>query len=281
MRGIDKLYTIAENQPRVFDAGKEKGYREGFEIGEANGYVRGHEDGYAKGKLEGYADGEAKGYVDGEQAEYDTFWDSFQVNGARTNYQAAFSQGGWNTTTFQPKYDIRPIMMNSIFYQSGLKGDFVEILGNVGVVFDTSRVTAFNYAFSQHQLSRFGTVDFRSAVEASYVFAYTPAIKTIDKIIVRDDGSNTFSGWFNGCGSLKNITFEGCIGKSINLSYCPLSVDSMRSVISCLKDFSGTDEENSYTVKFSDACWEALEADGPSPLGNTWAEYIANKCWLM
>ena len=37
---------------------------------------------------------------------YDTFWDTYQQNGKRTNYQYAFSGKGWNDTTFKPKYDI-------------------------------------------------------------------------------------------------------------------------------------------------------------------------------
>ena len=68
-----KLVTIAENQQKVYNAG------------------------YEKGKTES---GDSR---------YDTFWDVYQDNGNRTNYQYAFGGHGWRQATFQPKYPLTNI----------------------------------------------------------------------------------------------------------------------------------------------------------------------------
>jgi hypothetical protein len=40
----------------------------------------------------------------GGKSYYDTFWDSCQRNGNRTNYNYAFMGTTWNDTTYNPKY---------------------------------------------------------------------------------------------------------------------------------------------------------------------------------
>ena len=62
----EKLVTVAENVPKVYD----------------------------------------KGVADGQQIEHDRFWDAYQEEGNRKTYQYAFYHQGWDENTFQPKYDI-------------------------------------------------------------------------------------------------------------------------------------------------------------------------------
>lgn len=50
-----------------------------------------------------------RGYAEGVQAEYDRFWDAFQQNGERTNYEGAFRNVGWTDETYQPKYIPKPV----------------------------------------------------------------------------------------------------------------------------------------------------------------------------
>lgn len=78
---------------------------------------------------------------------------------------------------------------------------------------------------------------------------------------------------------MENITFEGEIGRSINFSYSPLSVESMKNVIEHLVNYTGTEKELSYTVTFTEACWTKLEADSTAPNGGTWKEYVASLGW--
>ena len=60
----EKLEKIAENVPKVFDAGKQQGHGEGYDSG--------YDDGLEAGKeLGGYNEG----FEDGKDAEHDAFWD--------------------------------------------------------------------------------------------------------------------------------------------------------------------------------------------------------------
>lgn len=65
----DKLITIAENEQKVFDAGKQAGESIG------------------------------------KQAEWDKFWDAYQNYGERRDYNYAF-YSGWNDDCYNPKYPI-------------------------------------------------------------------------------------------------------------------------------------------------------------------------------
>ena len=65
-----QLETIANNIPRVYNAGYEKGKSEGGGISE------------------------------------DAFWDEYQSNGERADYSFAFAGKGWNDKTYNPKYPI-------------------------------------------------------------------------------------------------------------------------------------------------------------------------------
>jgi hypothetical protein len=105
---------------------------------------------------------------------------------------------------------------------------------------------------------------------------------TIDKIIVKD---GTPGLGFAQDLALTNVTFEGVIGRNINFSASPLSVESMKSVITHLKDCSGTTSEYTYTVTFKSSAFSVLEAEGATAEYNgvacTWAELIDNKKWNL
>lgn len=74
MNIAEQLQTIADNVPKVYQAG--------------------------------YDDGAAAGGGGGGDNHYDTFWDAFQNNGKRTLYTYAFSYEGWTDNSYNPKYDI-------------------------------------------------------------------------------------------------------------------------------------------------------------------------------
>ena len=86
----------------------------------------------------------------------------------------------------------------------------------------------------------------------------------------------------SGNSKLENVVFEGVIPATISFSSCPLTVESMKSVITHLKDYSGTESEYTYTVTFKSTAFSALTAEGTtSPNGNTWAEYIDDLKWNL
>jgi hypothetical protein len=125
-------------------------------------------------------------------------------------------------------------------------------------------------------------IDISACSSSQYLFGYCSLLHTVRKLIVSENVS--FVDSFISCRALKNIRFEGTIGKSIDFSYCPLTPESMVSVITHLYDF-GYDGENAYTctVSFSENCWEALENsyDVHDYHGNmaSWQDYCTYMGW--
>jgi hypothetical protein len=113
-------------------------------------------------------------------------------------------------------------------------------------------------------------------------FQYALDAWCIDKIILREDGSNTFETAFGGTNILRVIgEIVGKIGTSISFPAGYLQVPSARRVINALIDYS--DDPDNYlkhTITFTNNCWTQLENSGPSPNGNTWKEYCADLGWL-
>lgn len=236
-------------------------------------------------KLQTIADNQQNVFDAGAKAEYDRFWDSFQQNGELTAYAEAFYGTAWNKRTFKPKYSMRPANAYNMFNNMNSENayepfDLVEHLAALGITLDFSGVTSTGSTatgiFNSNRLfTRVGIIDLSSRTRSiDSIFNNCTELITIDKLIVSDKGVEITSNTFKSCLKLQNLTIEGLIISNIYLQYSPLTVDSMKSVISCLKNYAGTDEKFAYTIQFSDACWEALEASGPSPSGGTWKEYV-------
>lgn len=179
-------------------------------------------------------------YEAGKTAEWDRFWDEFQQNGNKTNYRYAFFN--WPDSNYKPKH---PIILNSqandVFYYCKMTDTKVDISANTGL---------------------------------TRCFSQCTALETIRKLTVTEDVSYS-SDCFAKCTSLTNVTFEGVIGNTISFADSPLSVDSMISIISCLKNIG----DHSCTITFSPTCWDALEADSSSPDGGTWKNYVESLGW--
>lgn len=104
----DKLTTIAENVPKVYEAGRKNG----------------------------------------REKEYDEFWDTFQQNGSRADYAYAFSGYGWDNETFRPKYDIKPsVSFARGLCRTNISGSLSELLEKQRVTLDTSNVGYSEYIF--------------------------------------------------------------------------------------------------------------------------------------
>jgi len=192
----------------------------------------------------------------GRQAEYDAFWDKLQTNGTRGNYTYAFYNTYWNDITYRPKYTILLKSGNSTFAYGGMTDTIVDI--------DVSKAT--------------------TPANITYTFQNNYNIKTIRKLIVSE--KNTYSNWFTNCTALKNITFEGTIGKTISFAQSPLTLESAMNIISRLKDYFASDNAYSQTITFSDTTWALLDANPPDdifdPTGAPldWRGYIMdNLCW--
>lgn len=177
------------------------------------------------------------GHTDGVKTQYDEFWDDYQDNGNRGNYEYAFAGLGWNDENFKPKYDIVPVEATHIFTNTAIT-DIIGCLNKAGVVFDFSKCISTAYIMQGSQYAtNFPTVDLRKRTHCNYGFFNCPKLHTIEKVILKDDGSQGFTDYsFGQNPELVEIRFEGVIGKNgLNLQWSTkLSRQSIASIISCL-----------------------------------------------
>lgn len=243
----ENLVKVAENVPKVH----ESGYKVGFE--------------------------------EGKQAEYNAFWDNAKKTmDADIQWFYNFSGSAWNDFTFNPPFDLVVLYTSGLFYQSAIT-DLKGILDRNRVKLDFSKATRINSITEASSITRIGVIDTRKCPALQNFLYNSVELEYVEKIILMDGSKTQISGnlSFNFCAKLKHCLFEGVMGfSSWNFSYCPLSVESMKSIISCLKDYSGTTDEFKFSVLFSDTCWAALEADSTSPNGGTWEAYVESLGWL-
>lgn len=218
----------------------------------------------------------------GKKAEYDAFWDNFQLNGTRDIYQCAFWY--WSSDCFYPKYDIvlRSSNGESMFryldyakYQKGenVYFDLAQRLEECGVVLDISKATQTSYMFSYaYNIIRVPELSFVSSTSASNMFQNCRRLKTIDKLILPSkENTLGFNNAFLYCNELENITFEGLICSDLDFVYSPLTKDSMNNIIQHLKDYSA--EGGTHTVTF--------KADRESMLTAEEKAVATNKGWTL
>lgn len=177
----------------------------------------------------------------GRKAEYDRFWDSYQQNGNRLDYSYAFAGFGWNNETFNPKYDIKPTHGSHLFSNCQVT-NFVGKLGASRVTLDTSNLISFNYLAQYSKIESFPDLDMSKAQNLNYFLYGNENLHTIDKIILKDDGSQTFTTYtFFGNTALTEIRFEGVIGQNgLNFSQSPLSFESIASIVAALQNKMGS-----------------------------------------
>lgn len=251
------MRTLQENINQVnsdFNAIKAKIIESGVEVAEGT-------------KTEEYAAKVGKVYEAGKKAEYDKYWENYQTNGDRVNYYAAFCGPGWTIDNFKPKYDIQPTSCGIMFYMSTIRGDLVEILDSCGVTLDTSKSTNLASAFANTFLTRVGVINATNATALNQLFYTSSYLQTVEKLILKSDGTNTFSGnAFHYCTALTNITIEGVIGQdgfAVQHS-TKLSKESITSIINALSTTtSGLTLRLSKTAKeaaFTEDEWNELRA---------------------
>ena len=204
--------------------------------------------------------------------EYDKFWDSFQRNGNRVNYEYGFGGEGWNDETFKPKYDIKPTQSTYMFSNCGIT-DMITALKNAGVTFDFSQVKDTSYLAFNSSITRFPTIDTSSRPNINHFFMGNKNLEYIEKVILKSDGSQTFNDYsFKDNPKLKEIRFEGVIGKSgFNIKDSTLlSKASITSIINALSTTT-----SGLTVTLSQtAVNNAFETSTGSADGSTSQEWL-------
>lgn len=211
----EKLTTIAENQQRVYDKGIEQG-KENRDV---------------------------------------EFWKVFQHNGNRTDYAYAF-QSGWNTTTFKPKYDMNVTNCNNMFGGNATSGCNLDLRKSaIGITINFSGCTSFNNCFSYtyaNSVVAIGTIDTRKASSLSNMFNCASALHTVEKLILKNDGSQTYMDMY-GADKLANITIEGVIGNNISFQTSPLSKESIMGKALTSEEYEKlSDNAKTYNVRTID-----------------------------
>lgn len=178
----------------------------------------------------------AEGIEQGKQAEYDAFWDAYQQNGNRTNYNFAFGGAGWTDETFKPKYPIAPVgnaATENMFYAS-------EITNIPDGLLDFSQVTHCYMTFRASKLITAPPLDLSNCTAGGlhWLFAQCHNLKEIKTVTVSE--GVTYTNFALYCYSLEKITFAGTIGQSLSFAWSSLlTVESVQSIIDHLKDLTG------------------------------------------
>lgn len=228
-------------------------------------------------------------YEKGKKAQYDEFWDSYQGNGKRRNYQYAFAgndgstYSAWTDVTFKPKYDIilgAGFSGTNTFWNCQVS-NIAEALENQGVKLDTSLCGFMSQIFQGAKTKRIPEINCSHVMDYSpnglhYTFRDCSLLETIDKLIVTEN--LVFSTTFNGCTNLKEVTFEGVIGQDgLNLQWSTkLSKASWISIIDALsstatgKSITGSLESVKRAFKTSAG---AMDGDSSAE----WLNLIASK----
>jgi hypothetical protein len=132
--------------------------------------------------------------------------------------------------------------------------DLAQVLEDCGVTLDLSQVTGLVSTFNYASVTRLPVLDLRKCKSFNGPL-YRCEARTIDKIILADDGSQDIKGLFTWNVLCQNVIIEGCIGKSFTTQWnTSFSVASLQSFIDALKDLTGTDAAT-WTVNATLAKW--------------------------
>ena len=183
------------------------------------------------GTIDTYAEkiGEISG---GGDNHYDTFWDAYQNNGARTAYRYAFS-ANWTDEIFKPKYVVKPTSANYMFYESQ-----ITTLADCDKI-DLSNCTEMDY------FARFSKIKDFPPLDVSKVKSLNSAFRDTNWSLERLTLNNVqptcaFVSTFLNANQLTELCITGTIGKDVSLAQSSLLTNaSIQNIIDCLADLTG------------------------------------------
>ena len=209
-------------------------------------------------------------YEAGRKKEYDDFWDTFQMNGTRAQYDnAIFGGSSWYDARFKPKYDIKITgNANQVFVNSKIH-DFKGCIQSAGINFTFDGITGAQNMFQYSQIHNLPSMDFSKATSGwalASTFESCTFLKSIDKVIVSENTTFRADTTFYGCKALEDIIIEGTLGTNgLNLQWSTkLSKASITSIINALSittsGLTATLSQEAVNNAFTTAEWQALEA---------------------
>ena len=220
-------------------------------------------------KLTAIAENQQRVYDKGKQSAYDEFWDLFQQNGNRTNYQYGICGYGWTVNTFKPKHSIKPTHANGIFQYCGVNTDLGQFFKDRKLTIDFSLCTNSDQMFTGSYFTALPILDFRKITSSSYLtFNACTKLTKIELIMLSDSGNQKFSSTFNSCSALTDIAFSGVIGQSLDMKNSPLNRASIENIVQHLSSTATgmtlTLKKTAKEAAFTDEEWVTLI----SPISN-------------
>lgn len=159
-----------------------------------------------------YNEGHEVGYAEGENAEWSDFWDDFQYNGTRRNYQYAFGIYSWSDKTFKPKYDLIVVNGAQMFNQNMRITNLKNLLANAGVILDFSNCTNALQCFQLSKITHIPTLDCSKLTNTRYAFASSNIVE-IEKLIFTE--TTTYDATtFQNATAIETLIIEGVIAKN-------------------------------------------------------------------
>lgn len=221
-----------------------------------------------------------RGADTGGKSYYDAFWDAYQDNGNRAYYGNAFAGAGWNDETFKPKYDIKPITDASRILSGTKITDFKGALEKAGVVFDLSKAVSISYITDNSTtLTRLPELNVTSAKTLQYFLYQASALVSVDKVILKSDGSQNFGAQsFGYLNALEEIRFEGVIGQN-GLNFQQSKKLSKASITSIINALSTTTSELTITLSkvAVNKAFETNEGANDGELSAEWKALAGDK----
>ncbi len=196
----------------------------------------------------GYADGEAAGIVAGREAQNKEFWDKYFEGVENAGRMYTFSGTSWNTNTFYPTQDI-PLGTGTFFYFSYYYSAFslTDRLNECGV----KLLAADNGAqiFQNAWFTEIPEIDLSQITSLAQTFNGARMLKTIEGLILKEAGTNTFDRTFRNCSALQEIkSITGKIGRSVDFGDCTkFTYETIMRIIGALMDYSETNT-GAYTL---------------------------------
>ena len=171
----------------------------------------------------------------------------------------------------------------SLIDPSWTSGAYLFSNGRANDEFDTSSSKTFsNMFYDCKALKEIPSLNTSKGTAFGSMCYSCSALETVISIDVSlGTSSGALNQTFMGCSKLKNITFVGTINVSITFSRSPLlTIDSLKSIITALKDYAGTSDAGKYTLTLHADSKALLENEGATaPNGLTWIAFAESKGW--
>lgn len=195
-------------------------------------------------------------YEAGKQAEYDRFWDNFQktFDGSVLEFcRNLFCGGGWNKENLKPKYKMTPTLADGMFLNCGIYASEPIDFSAIKDKFDFSKARDFIDTFSNAYMVNID-IDVPSQITNIARMFKSNSFPQYSPNHISLKVSETVINWtetFSYCINLTDLCFKdgSVISRSVDLSRSPLTVESMKSVMNALKDYSAIGGTYTLTLK--------------------------------